>query len=388
MQIVIAPDSFKECLSAAKVAEAISIGILRVLPKATIISIPVADGGEGTVEALIKATNGKIISSLSVDALHRPISSFYGVLGDGQTAVIEMAAASGIELLTPKERNPLITSTYGTGLLIKSALEAGFTKIVVAIGGSATNDGGVGMAKALGVEFYDSNNEPLALGGVFLSALHSIDISSIHPLLLKAEITVACDVRNPLLGPTGATCTFGPQKGATPEMLDKLEEGMQHYAVVLEKTFNKKVSTLEGAGAAGGLGAALMTFCKARMVPGFELVSELTHLEDHISHANLIFTAEGKIDSQTAFGKTISGVARLASKHNKPAIALAAIVSDDLTQLYQQGITATFSIANGPITLEESKAQAFSLLSSKTEQIMRIIKQTAHPSHGFNLSNE
>lgn len=388
MQIVIAPDSFKECLSAAKVAEAISIGILRVLPKATIISIPVADGGEGTVEALVKATNGKIISSLSVDALHRPISSFYGVLGDGQTAVIEMAAASGIELLTSKERNPLLTSTYGTGLLIKSALEAGYTKIIVAIGGSATNDGGVGMAKALGVEFYDSNNEPLSLGGGYLSRLHSIDISSIHPLLTKAEITVACDVRNPLLGPSGATYTFGPQKGATPEMLITLEEGMQHYATILQNKFNQDVSTKEGAGAAGGLGAALMTFCKARMIPGFELICKLTHLEEYISQADLVFTAEGKIDSQTAFGKTISGVARLARKHDKPAIALAAIVSDDLTQLYQQGITATFSIANGPITLEESKARAFSLLSNKTEQIMRIIKQTAHPSHGFNLSNE
>lgn len=388
MQIVIAPDSFKECLSATKVAEAISQGIVRIIPKADIISIPVADGGEGTVEALVKATNGKVIQVPSVDALNRPISSFYGVLDDGSTAVIEMAAASGIELLTSKERNPLLTSTYGTGLLIKSALEAGYTKIIVAIGGSATNDGGVGMARALGVEFYDSNNEPLSLGGGYLSRLHSIDISSIHPLLTKAEITVACDVRNPLLGPSGATYTFGPQKGATPEMLITLEEGMQHYATILQNKFNQDVSTKEGAGAAGGLGAALMTFCKARMIPGFELICKLTHLEEYISQADLIFTAEGKIDSQTAFGKTISGVARLARKHKVPAIALGGIISDDLTELYQQGITAAFSIANGPITLEESKAQAFSLLSNRTEQIMRIIKQTAHPSHGFDLSNE
>ncbi|MGE5427509.1 MAG: glycerate kinase, partial [Methylococcaceae bacterium] len=205
MQIVVAPDSFKECLSATKVADAICEGIKRIMPQATIISIPVADGGEGTVDALVKATNGKIISAPSVDALNRPISSFYGVLGDKQTAVIEMAAASGIELLSPDERNPLFTSTYGTGLLIKAALEAGYTKIVVAIGGSATNDGGMGMAQALGAGLYDSKGEKLSPGGASLSKIHSIDISAIHPLLAKAEITVACDVRNPLLGPSGAT---------------------------------------------------------------------------------------------------------------------------------------------------------------------------------------
>lgn len=385
MQIVIAPDSFKECLPATKVAEAISIGILRVMPEARIISIPVADGGEGTVHALVSATNGKIISTPSVDALNRPISSFYGVLGDGQTAVVEMAAASGIELLSPEERNPWLTSTYGTGLLIKAVLDAGYTKIVVAIGGSATNDGGAGMARALGVKFQDANNNPLPLGGGFLSRLHSLDCSSIHPLLSKAEITVACDVRNPLLGPTGATYTFGAQKGASPEMLVKLEEGMQHYAAILQKKLNKDISTREGAGAAGGLGAGLMAFCQARMIPGFDLVSELTHLEEHINQSSLVFTAEGKIDSQTTFGKTVSGVARLAHKHEVPAIALTGIIKGELTELYRQGITAAFSIASGPMSMEESKAQAFSLLSDRTEQILRIIKKTIPPSFGLRI---
>lgn len=379
MQIVVAPDSFKECLPSTRVAEAISHGILRVMPQAKIISIPVADGGEGTVDALVKATDGKIIPTPSVDALNRPISSFYGVLGDGQTAVIEMAAASGIELLAPEDRNPLLTSTYGTGLLIRAALEAGYTQIVVAIGGSATNDGGVGMAQALGVKFQDSNNEPLPLGGGFLSRLHHIDSSDMHPLISKAQVTVACDVRNPLLGPAGATYTFGPQKGATPKMLVTLEKGMQHYAVILLNKFNQDISTFTGAGAAGGLGAGLMTFCQARMISGFELVSELTHLEEQISHSTLVFTGEGKIDRQSAFGKTINGVARLALQHKKPAIALAGIIKGDLTELYRQGITAAFSIANGPMSLEESKAQAFGLLADRTEQILRIIKNTAYP---------
>jgi glycerate kinase len=388
MQIVIAPDSFKECLPATRVAEAISKGILRVMPEARIISIPVADGGEGTVDALVKATQGKIIPAPSVDALNRPISSFYGVLGDGQTAVVEMAAASGIELLAPEERNPMLTSTYGTGLLIRAALESGYTKIVVAIGGSATNDGGAGMAQALGMKFYDADNKPLPLGGGFLSRLHSIDMSEMHPLISRAQITVACDVRNPLLGPTGATYTFGPQKGATPEMLVTLEDGMQHYAAILQNKFNQDISTRTGAGAAGGLGAGLMAFCQARMIPGFEMVSGLTHLEEHISQAHLVFTGEGKIDHQSAFGKTISGVARLALQHKKPAIALAGIIKDDLTELYRQGITAAFSIANGPMSLEESKAQAFGLLADRTEQILRIINKMAPPLFGFSTSNK
>lgn len=376
MQIVVAPDSFKECLSATQVAEAISEGIRHVAPEANIISIPVADGGEGTVNALVKATGGKIISAPTVDALNRPVSSFYGVLGDGLTVIVEMAAASGIELLTPRERNPLITSTYGTGLLIKTALDAGYTRIVVAIGGSATNDGGAGMAQALGVGLFDSKSNPITLGGGSLSKLHSIDISTIHPLLSEAEITVACDVRNPLLGPLGATYVFGPQKGATPEMLQTLEKGMQHYAFMLQKQLNVEISTLPGAGAAGGLGAGLMAFCHARMIPGFELVSQLTHLEEHIAHSSFVFTAEGKIDAQTAFGKTISGVARFGQKHKVPVIALAGSLCDDLTPLYQQGITALFSIADRPMSLDESKARAGELLANTSAQIIRIVAAT------------
>lgn len=374
MKIVIAPDSFKECLSATQVAQAISEGIKRIVHDAEITCIPFADGGEGTVEALVNATGGTIVQTPSVDALNRPIQSFYGILGDGKTVVIEMAAASGIELLAPEDRDPLITSTFGTGLLIKAALDAGFTEIIIGIGGSATNDGGAGMAQALGFGLFDQAGLPLNFGGGSLNKLHTIDCSKVHPLLGKAKITVACDVQNPLLGPSGATTIYGLQKGATPEMLDVLEENMVHFSRILYQELEINVSEIPSAGAAGGLGAGLMTFCNAEMVSGFELVSKLTNLEKHISEASLVFTAEGKIDSQTAFGKTVSGVAQLGKKHQVPVIALAGIVTDDLTELYEQGITTVFAIGNQLMSLAESKARASELLADTSEQIMRMVK--------------
>ncbi|MCK9414365.1 MAG: glycerate kinase [Prolixibacteraceae bacterium] len=373
MRIIIAPDSFKECLTAIQVATAISEGIRRVVPEAEIISIPVADGGEGTVEAIVAATGGKMIITPSVDALNRPVLSFFGVLGDGKTAVIEMASASGIEMLTPEERNPFITSTFGTGLLIKAAIEAGFTQIILAIGGSATNDGGAGMAQALGFGLLDKNRKSIGPGGGSLGKLHSIEHSHVHPLLKKAKITVASDVRNPLLGHSGATRVYGPQKGATPEMLETLEFNMAHYSQILQQEFKVDIAEIPGTGAAGGLGAGLMAFCRAEMGSGFELINKLTHLEDHIQQASMVFTAEGKIDSQTAFGKTISGVAQLAKKYHVPVIALAGMFKDDLTELYNQGVTSVFAIGNEPMSLGESKARAKELLSSTSERIMRVV---------------
>ncbi|HEX7583997.1 MAG TPA: glycerate kinase [Prolixibacteraceae bacterium] len=372
MRIVIAPDSFKECMSASQVALAISEGIKRIVPDAKIFCIPMADGGEGTVEALVTATSGKIILTPSVDALNRPIQSFYGILGDGKTAVIEMAAASGIELLSPEERNPLLTSTFGTGLLLKAAIDTGFTEIILGIGGSATNDGGAGMAQALGFGLLDKNGYPIGLGGGSLNKLHSIDRSNVHPLLQKVKITVACDVRNPLLGPSGATHIYGPQKGAKSEMLQKLEANMIHFAQILQHEFSVNVADLPGSGAAGGLGAGLMAFCAAEMGSGFELIQKLTNLEEHIRQASQVFTAEGKIDSQTARGKTVSGVAQLAKKHHVPVIALAGIVCDDLTELYNQGITSIFAIGDQPMSLEESKTRAAELLAATSERIMRL----------------
>lgn len=373
MRIVIAPDSFKECLSATKVAAAISEGIKKVVPEAEIICIPIADGGEGTVEALVKATSGRIVPTPSFDALNRPIQSFYGILGGGKTAVIEMAAASGIELLSQEERNPMISSTYGTGLLLKAAMEAGFNEIILGIGGSATNDGGAGMAQALGFGLLDKTNNPIGWGGGSLGELHRIDCSNVHPLLRKVKITVACDVQNLLLGPSGATRFYGPQKGATPEMVEALEKNMTHFAEILHQEFGIDYSNIQGAGAAGGLGVGLIAFCNAEMGPGFELISKLTQLENHVQKASLVFTAEGKIDSQSTFGKTISGVAQMGKKHHVPVIALAGTVSDDLTELYKQGLTSAFAIANRPMSLEESKTNATELLAATSEQVLRLV---------------
>lgn len=373
MRIVIAPDSFKECLSATSVAAAISAGIKKVDPEAEMVCIPVADGGEGTVEAIVSATNGKIKETPSVDALNRPIRSFYGILGDGKTAVIEMAAASGIELIAPEERNPLITSTYGTGLLLKAAIDNGFKNIILAIGGSATNDGGAGMAQALGFDLQDKNGAPIEQGGGSLADLYSIDSSHVHPLLSTVKITVACDVRNPLLGTSGATFVYGPQKGATLPMLETLEENMAHFSTILQQNFGTSFAEIPGSGAAGGLGAGLLAFCKAQLISGFELINQLTHLEDQISRADLVFTAEGRIDSQTAFGKTISGVAQLGKKHQVPVIALAGKIEDDLTGLYSQGITAVFAIGDRPMSLDESKERAAELLAGTVGQLMRIL---------------
>lgn len=372
-RILIAPDSFKESLSAVKVAGAISEGILQIVPDAEIKCIPMADGGEGTVEALVLATGGRIIPCPSVDALNRPIQSFYGVLGNGKTAVIEMAAASGIELLSPEERNPMITSTFGTGLLLKSVLDAGFTDIILGIGGSATNDGGAGMAQALGFELQDKDGKPIDFGGSSLNKLHQIESSKIHPQLKNVKITVACDVRNPLLGLSGASRIYGPQKGATPEMIEILEKNLSHFAGIMESTFGVNYADIPGAGAAGGLGAGLMAFCKAEIVSGFELISKLAELETHIRQADLVFTAEGKVDSQTAFGKTISGITGYGKKYKVPVIALAGIVKDDLTALYNQGLGAAFVIGNQSVSVSESIHRASELLRITSGRIMQLL---------------
>ena len=373
VKILIAPDKFKESLSALKVADSIEKGILKVFPKVGIEKVPMADGGEGTVESLVDATGGKIIKTNVKDPLFRDIESFYGILGDGKTAVIEMAAASGLYLLKDYERNPMITTTYGTGQLIKDALDKGCRKFIIAIGGSATNDGGTGMATALGVKFYDKDGREIGLGGGELSKIYSIDTSNIDDRLKECEFIVACDVANPLIGENGASRVYGPQKGATKEMVEVLDKNLEHYGKLLEKYFNKKIIDVPGSGAAGGLGAGLMAFLNAQLKSGIEIITETLKLEEKIKEADIVISGEGKIDFQTAFGKTISGIAKLCKKHNKPLIVIAGTV-EDIEKLYEIGVSSVFSTMEKPMFLEDAIKNAPTLVEKSAERIFRLIK--------------
>lgn len=375
MRILIAPDKFKGSLSASEVANNIEKGILKVFPKSIITKVPMADGGEGTVESLVKASGGKIIKINVKDPLFRERESFYGILGDGQTAIIEMAAASGLYLLEDHEKNPMITTTYGTGQLIKDALSKGCRKFIIAIGGSATNDGGAGMAAALGVKFYDREGREIGprIGGKDLSQIYSIDTSNLDRELKSCEFIVACDVKNPLIGESGASRVYAFQKGATEEMVEVLDKNLEYYGRLLEKHFNKKIIDVPGAGAAGGLGAGLMAFLNAELKSGIEIVSETLKLEEKIREADIVISGEGKIDFQTSFGKTISGIARVCKKYNKPFIVIAGIV-ENIEKLYEIGVSSGFSIIDKPMSLEDSMKNASILLEKSAERIFRLIK--------------
>ena len=336
--------------------------------------MPMADGGEGTVQSVIDATGGELIHLEVMDPLMRPTSSFYGITGDGSTAVIEMAAASGLEKLVVTERNPWITTTYGTGELIRHALERGCRKVMIGIGGSATNDCGFGMAKALGVRFWNADGIVTEDGGGVLNSITRIDASGIHRDISSAEIKVACDVSNPLCGPEGASAVYGPQKGADQEMVKKLDANLAYFAGMIKSQLDIDVATIPGSGAAGGLGAGLIAFLHATLMKGFDMVAELTGLEDHIKNADLVITGEGKIDGQTQFGKTPYGVALLAKKIGIPVIAVGGKIDPGAEVLYDHGITALFPIADGPITLEESIRRAEELLEKTGERIARMLE--------------
>ncbi|MDE9446282.1 glycerate kinase [Xenorhabdus bovienii] len=354
MKIVIAPDSFKESLSALQVAEAIEQGFREIFPQATYIRLPMADGGEGTVESLVAATGGQRISCSVTDPLGQPIDAFLGLLGDGQTAVIEMAAASGLHLVPMEQRNPLITTSYGTGELILAALEHGAQKLILGIGGSATNDGGAGMMQALGAQLWDGDCRILPLGGAALTRLESIGLSGLDPRLNQLEITVACDVNNPLCGELGASAIFGPQKGATPEMVKVLDSALHHYGMKIESLTGKKVIDVAGAGAAGGMGASLLGCLDAKLQSGIEIVINTLKLEEAIQGADLVITGEGRMDSQTIQGKTPIGVARVAKKFGIPIIALVGGMSRDYHVVHQHGLDAVFSIVPGACSLSDA----------------------------------
>lgn len=374
MKIVIAPDSFKGSLSGKEAADAIERGLRRALENIDVVKVPMADGGEGTVQSLVDATRGKIIKLRVKDPLFRDIESFYGILGDGKTAIIEMAAASGLPLLMSEERNPLVTTTYGTGELIKHALDMGCRNIIMGIGGSATNDGGTGMASALGVRFLDSAGKEIGFGGGALNNLKSIDITGIDERIKECRIVAACDVDNPLTGTNGASYIFGPQKGADEATVKILDNNLERYGSILENTLGISVVNLPGAGAAGGLGAGLLAFLNAELKRGIDIVIEATGLEDKLKDADIVITGEGMIDYQTMFGKTPYGVAKLASKYNIPVIAIAGGIGSRAEVLYENGFNSIFSIVDKPMPLEEAVEKADILLERTAERIMRLLK--------------
>lgn len=358
MKIVIAPDSYKESLTAMQVATAIENGCKHVFPDAHYIKLPMADGGEGTVQSLIDATGGSIFTASVTGPLGEQVEGFYGLMGDGKTAVIEMAAASGLHLVAPELRNPMKTTSYGTGELIKAALDHGVEQIIIGIGGSATNDAGLGMAQALGVKMLDAQGDDLGFGGEELAKLARIDTSAIDPRLANITLQVACDVNNPLCGKQGATQIFGPQKGATPEMVAQLDANLAHYAQIIKTQLAIDVKDIPGAGAAGGLGAALIGLLGASLRPGIEIVMEAVNLSDMVKDADLVITGEGRIDSQTIYGKTPIGVARTAKRFSVPVIGIAGSLSADCGVVHQHGMDAVFSVVPGCVDLTTAFAEA------------------------------
>ena len=373
MRILLAPDSFKGSLTASQVAASMERGIKKILPRAQTVKLPLSDGGEGLVDALVGATGGKILGQQVTGPLGKWVDACWGILGDGKTGVIEMAAASGLTLLPPEQRNPMLTTTFGTGELIQAALRHGCTRLIVGIGGSATNDGGVGMAQALGIRFLDKQGNSLPFGGGQLYQLARIAKGGLEPAMQKVSLLVACDVDNPLTGPQGASTVYGPQKGADSEMILHLDNGLKHLARIIHKDLGLEVEHIPGAGAAGGLGAGLMAFLGGELTPGIELVMNLVGLEKELATCDLVFTGEGQLDAQSVFGKVPVGVARRARNHGLPVIALAGSVTPEAEVLHKEGITAYFSITNTPISLEEAMQKAAINIEQTTGEIMRII---------------
>ncbi|MDF7682803.1 glycerate kinase [Lactobacillus sp. ESL0679] len=377
MKIVIAPDSFKGSLTAKEAALAIKQGMQPILPQAEYTLVPMADGGEGTVSALTAATNGKLIQEKVTGPLGQKVTATYGILGTSNTAVIEMAAASGMQYVTQQTHNPLIATAYGTGELITSAINQGVSQIILGIGGSATNDGGAGMAQALGYQLLDNEGHELAFGGGELAKLAKIDTSKVDPRLKQVKILIASDVTNPLVGPDGASYIFGPQKGATAEMVVKLDHNLAHYADVIRQELNVDVKNLAGAGAAGGLGAGLIAFTNSTMAKGSDIVIRFSGLKEKLKQADIVITGEGGIDYQTQFGKTPYGVA-LAAKEVAPdalVLALAGNIGQDVSALYKNGvIDAIFATPVGAEALPEAIANAAHDVAVTAENVARLIK--------------
>jgi glycerate kinase len=375
MRIVLAPDSFKDSLSAVSACGAMSRGVRRVMPDADIVSVPVADGGEGTADAMVRASGGVMETVRVSGPLAQPVEASLGILGDGKTAVIELAQASGLERVPKPLRNPLRTTTFGTGELVRRALDKGFRRLVVGIGGSATTDCGSGMAQALGARFFRMDGSEIRepMTGGLLGSVDRVDLGGLHPGLVASDIRVACDVDNPLLGARGAVHTYSRQKGASEKDLEKLEAGMARFIGIVENAVGRSVREIEGSGAAGGAGAGLLAFFGASLVPGIALVLDACGFDEKVRTADWVFTGEGKVDAQTASGKAVAGVARAAARHGVPVIAIAGQVGDGLDALYGLGVVSVFSICPGPMPLDQSLARAETLVEDCAERIARMI---------------
>ena len=358
MKIVIAPDSYKESLSALEVANAIEQGFREIWPDADYVKLPVADGGEGTVEAMVAATAGRIVDVDVTGPLGKTVTAFFGLSGDERTAFIEMAAASGLEQVPVALRDPLKTTSWGPGELIRHALDAGVDHIIIGLGGSATNDGGAGMVQALGAKLLDARQNEIGKGGAALDALTRIDISQLDPRLAACRIEVACDVTNPLTGKEGASAVFGPQKGATVETIDRLDTALVHYAQIIARDLEVDVLELAGGGAAGGMGAALYAFCGAQLRRGIEIVTDALQLDACVADADLVVTGEGRMDSQTIHGKVPVGVAKVAKRYHKPVIGIAGSLTADVGIVHEHGLDAVFSVIYTICTLDDALKNA------------------------------
>ena len=378
MKIIVAPDSFKGSLSAIQVSEQITKGINHVSPGNNIHCFPMADGGEGTVETIIRAKNGKKVKVVAHDPLKRKINCEFGLIDEGHTAIIEMASASGLVLLKSGERDPMYTTTYGTGELIKSALDYGCTKIIVGLGGSSTTDAGAGMVQALGGRLLDKNKKQVKTGGAFLKNINKIDLSQLDKRLEKCEILAACDVKNPLYGPDGAAYVYSPQKGANPEEVKILDNNLKHFSDVILKELNLDVSNIERAGAAGGLGAGLYAFLSAKIVNGFELIKDIVNLEQAIKESDIIIAGEGKIDKTSMSGKAPYGIAKICRKYNKPVIALTGSVDFDYDLLTDSIFDCVVPITDKPMDEHESIKNVKILTENAAKRIMQLIKITSN----------
>ncbi|UII68878.1 glycerate kinase [Pseudomonas sp. HN11] len=372
MKIVIAPDSFKDSLSAEGVAQAIAAGLAQVWPDAQLIQCPMADGGEGTVDSILAACDGQWRHQTVRGPLGTAVDAHWGWLADSHTAIIEMAEASGLQLVPPEQRDACNTTTYGTGELIHAALDAGAQRVILAIGGSATNDGGAGAMQALGVQLFDAEGQALLPGGLALARLAHISLENLDPRLSQVRFEIAADVNNPLCGPHGASAIFGPQKGANPEQVQQLDAALGHFADHCGKVLPNDVRDEPGSGAAGGLGFAAKAFLGAQFRAGVEVVAELVGLDEAVSGADLVITGEGRFDAQTLRGKTPFGVARIAQQHNVPVIVLAGTLGDGYEQMYAHGVDAAFALPSGPMSLEQACSEAPRLLLERAADVARV----------------